>query len=459
MEVVAGARRRRVTQQEVARRAGVSQATASYVLSGDSERVGEATRARVLQAARELDYRANPLAQGLRGAPTGLLGVVLRDLRAPAVGELCSELAHAAPDHGFDVLITDAADRTDTFARLVSLMRSRLFDGILLVGELADQRAVLLDATGPDLPCLALLHAGTSLPFPCVRTDDAAGIEQALAHLVGLGHERIAYVGTTWLSGVRAREVAFRDAAAKLGLAVAADDILATAPTREGGGEAAQALLRRAEPPTAVVAATDVLASGVVREATRLGWRIPRDLSVVGFDDIPEAALLQPALTTVHQPYRELAQRALLYFRVAREGHQPRLPSPLHPTLVVRESTSSPRALAFGPFGAAVSATGIADPEPQSGARRATRVAAPTGDRRRKTTPSARATRGRGSTARSPGESGGSPPWRGATTTPTSRPGLREPDVDECGAATGGQHRRDSCPRDAATDETTETRG
>lgn len=333
--------RRGATQRDIARLAGVSQATASSVLSGGAQRVAPETRRRVLAAAAELGYRANPLAQGLKGAPTGLLGVIVRDLGAPAAALVCRELAHLAPEYDFDVLITDAADRTATFLRLARLMESRLCEGIVLVGELADQ-AEAWASSGVEVPMLALLHSGKNVPFPVVQTDNAAGIDQAVAHLAALGHERIGYVGTAWLSGVRAREAAFRQSMQARGISLREDDVIVTAPSREGGAQVVRELLRRPSRPLALVVSTDLIASGVVREAQHLGVHVPQGLSVVGFDDIPEAALLQPSLTTVRQPYREMAQRALHYFQGLRRGEEPGSLGTIPSRLVVRESTAPP---------------------------------------------------------------------------------------------------------------------
>jgi len=333
--------RRGATQRDIARLAGVSQATASSVLSGGAQRVAPETRRRVLEAAAELGYRANPLAQGLKGAPTGLLGVIVRDLGAPAAALVCRELAHLAPEYGFDVLITDAADRTATFLRLARLMESRLCEGIVLVGELADQ-AEAWASSGVGVPMLALLHSGKNVPFPVVQVDNAAGIDQAVAHLAALGHERIGYVGTAWLSGVQARETAFRQSMQRRELALREEDVIVTAPSREGGAQVVRELMRRPSRPLALVASTDLIASGIVREAQRLGVHVPQGLSVVGFDDIPEAALLQPSLTTVRQPYREMAQRALHFFQGLRRDEEVGSLGTIPSRLVVRESTAPP---------------------------------------------------------------------------------------------------------------------
>lgn len=337
--------RNKATQKDIARRAGVSQATVSSVLSGGLQRVAPETRELVLRVAAEAGYRANPLAQALKGVPTKLLGVVVRDLSAPAAGVVCCELARIAPEFDFDIVIMDAADSTATFLRMAWIMESHLCEGVVLVGELADQ-ADLTWQSAPDIPIVGVLQSGMNAAFPVVTTDDSIGIREAVAHLASLGHEHIGFIGTTWLSGVQARVQEYVNAMRDRGLTVQNEDVVLTAANREGGAAALRELLRRPDRPLAVITATDMIASGVVREAQRLGVRVPTDLSVVGFDDIPEATILQPSLTTIRQPFREMAERVLYYFaEQRRKTKQEGVLAGLIPSrLVVRESTGPPRA-------------------------------------------------------------------------------------------------------------------
>lgn len=341
---------RLVTQRDVARRAGVSQAAASYALSGTSSRTSAVTRERVLKAAEELGYQPNLLARGLRGSSTGLLGIVVRDAAAPAAAEVYRALLRKAPTFGYDIVLTDAGDSARTLLRLANLMKSRLCEGLFLVGELPDQDVVWETYARIGLPTVAVLHGATECyPVPRVHADALAGLRAAVEHLVGLGHRSIGLVSTEWLHGVQERQAHLQVLLREYSQPVSPANIVITELSRDGGAIALEHLLRSATPPTAVLAATDLIAIGMLAEARRLGVRVPEDLSVVGFDDIPDAQVCFPTLTTVRQPFADMADRALEWFLARRSGTElapERLA--LSTDLVVRESTGPPRALPGG---------------------------------------------------------------------------------------------------------------
>lgn len=331
---------RPATQSDVAREAGVSQALASCVLAGKPVRVSPETEQRIHKAADRLGYRPNLIARGLRGAPTGLLGAIVRDLSAPVANEICRHLLHKAPAHGFDVLLTDAADDPRTLLRLAALMKSRLCDGVFLVGELPGQDAIWDDYLDIGLPTILLLHSGEGL-FPSIATDEEVAVRAMAEHLVGLGHRRIGFVVANWMHGVHARFQAFRRALAGFGVIVEDRHVVMAPPTREGGANALSQLVAAGDLPTAVVATTDLLALGVLAEAHRQAIPVPQSLSVVGFDDIPGAADFPPGLTTMHQPVEAIAEAALSFFdRVEDPGSRLAL---LEAPLIVRGSTGPPR--------------------------------------------------------------------------------------------------------------------
>ncbi len=318
----------------------MSQALASCVLGGKPVRVAPETEQRIHEAAVRLGYRPNLIARGLRGAPTGLLGAIVRDLSAPVANEICRHLMHKAPSHGFDVLLTDAADDPQTLLRLATLMKSRLCDGVFLVGELPDQDAIWDDYLAIGLPTILLLHNGQGL-FPTFAIDEALAVRAMAEHLVGLGHRRIAFVVANWMHGVHARFQAFREALDELGVDVDDRQVIMVPPTRQGGADALAQLLTASNLPTAIVATTDLLALGVLAEAHRRAIPVPQFFSVTGFDDIPGAGDFPPGLTTMHQPVEAIAEAALSYFDSVEVS---RLPSPpLKATLIVRGSTGPPR--------------------------------------------------------------------------------------------------------------------
>ena len=332
------------TQAEVARRAGVSQTTASYVLSGVPNRVSAATRERVLRAAEQLNYQPNLLARGLRGSSTGLLGIIVRDISAAAAAAVCRALLHSAPQSGYDMVLTDAADDVKTLLRLAQLMKSRLCDGIVLVGELPGEDIIWDDYARLGIPTVAILHGGTDLPVASVLLDNEAGVRHAVEHLLALGHERIGFVGSTLLRGVQQRGEFFRAVMRDHGMSIRPDHLVNVELSREGGAAGLLHLLDQREPPTAIMAATDLLACGMVHEAARRRIAIPDQLSIMGFDDVPEAAVAWPPLTTVRQPFEEFARRALAMFESGPPNPKgARLQVILQPELIVRETTAGPQ--------------------------------------------------------------------------------------------------------------------
>lgn len=297
----------------------------------------------MLRAARELNYQPNLLARGLRGSNTGLLGIIVRDISAAPVATVCHALLHGAPRIGYDMILTDAADCAKTLLRLATLMKSRLCDGIVLVGELPEQDVVWDDYARLGIPTVAILHGAFELPVASVSVDNATGVRLAVEHLVGLGHRRIGFVGTKWMYAVMQRGEVFRSVMQEHHLEVQDEHVVVAELSREGGAAGLRQLAQCAQPPTAVMAATDLLACGMVQEAARLKIAVPSELSIVGFDDVAEAALTYPPLTTVHQPFEELAARALGWFESAFAGAQDaRAQIVLEPELAVRGSTAPP---------------------------------------------------------------------------------------------------------------------
>ncbi len=317
----------------------MSQSLASCVLTGRPVRVAPDTERRVHAAAARLGYRPNVIARGLRGSPTGLLGAIVRDLSAPVANEVCRHLLRRAPAHGYDVLLTDAADDPHTLLRLASLMKSRLCDGVFLVGELPNQDDVWDDYRAIGLRTVLLLQSGQG-PFPSVAADERRAVRTLADHLVGLGHRRIGFVVAEWMHGVQARYQACREVLTELGATVDDSHVLLAPSSTRGGADALARLAAAGELPTALVATTDLLALGVLAEAHRRSIPVPGSLSVVGFDDIPGAADFPPGLTTMHQPVEAMAEAALSHFDT--DEDQP-VPHPiLEAPLVVRGTTGPP---------------------------------------------------------------------------------------------------------------------
>jgi DNA-binding LacI/PurR family transcriptional regulator len=336
-----------VTMRDIAAAAGVSQSTVSRVLSGSpsSISIGTDTRERILEAAERLGYRPNPLARGLRGAATMLLGVIVRDIMDPFFAAAVEAVTTHAHRRGYNVVLGQAHGRADEAIVLRSVLETRHCDAILVLGDMGDQPRLIEDLQASPMPIVALWQ-GSALPgIATVNVDNESGVVQALEHLVSFGHERIALIAGRPLGDIQARRSAFLAFMAGRGLPVPEDHLVPARNDAGSGAAAMHGLLRLDEPPTAVLATTDVLAIGALHAADEAGWTVPRDVSVAGFDDIPMAAFTVPALTTVRMPVTEMAAQAVDLAVDRAEGGPAAAGAPyvLEPTLIVRRSVGKPR--------------------------------------------------------------------------------------------------------------------
>jgi DNA-binding LacI/PurR family transcriptional regulator len=338
---------RLTTMRDIAREAGVSQSTVSRVLNDAPTRVPIApeTRERVTLAARRLGYRPNPLARGLRGAPTMLIGAVVRDITDPFFAGAIEALSVEAMARGYNVVLGHAHSRADEALALTAVLETRHCDAIVLLGDVQDQPRLLGDLGDSLVPVVALWQGSSALGVPTIDVDNEAGVRMAVDHVAGLGHTRIAFVSGRPLGDIREREAAFIEFMTERFGGVPDGYLQHVSNTPAGGATAVEVLLRLAEPPTAIVASTDTLAFGVLHAAHALGRRVPDDLSVVGFDDILLASHTVPALTTLRMPSQLIVGEGLdIAIELSRNpGHRPeRSVKVIPPELIVRQSTAPP---------------------------------------------------------------------------------------------------------------------
>jgi LacI family transcriptional regulator, repressor for deo operon, udp, cdd, tsx, nupC, and nupG len=321
-----------VTLDDVARRAGVSAATASRAL-GDHPHVAAATRARVREAAAALDYVASPEAARLAGGPTGRVAALVPHPSRWFFGELLEGLEGELRAAELDLMLFRVGgpeERADFFRRLPA---RRKVDAVVVLAVAVDAAEhARLASLG-----VAVVVAGARLaPYPSVGIDDHAAGRQAVDHLVHLGHRRIGLLTVA----DDARAAAWRAALTDAGVDPD-DELVVTVPAGgEGGADGMARLLGLRHPPTAVFAHDDETALGAVRTLRRAGLRVPEDLSVIGVDDHPLAALTD--LTTVAQPVREQGRRAGQLVLAALHGERPRSAEVLPTRLVLRGTTSPP---------------------------------------------------------------------------------------------------------------------
>lgn len=335
-----------VTLTEVAGHAGVSRSTVSLVLRG-SPLVAAETRERVQAAMAALGYIYNRGAANLRAARTHTVGLLVCELNNPFYAELTAGVDDVLDTEGFVAFIANTAEQPERQDRFLQRMREHNVDGVILCPA-AGTTAELLDRLDRwRLPCVqALRFVSDGFVRDGGRdyagVDYQAGMETVTEHLISLGHRRIAFVGGTLdHSAYAARHAGFTAAMRRHGLA---DDLVLRCPlTRRSGAEVVKVLFDRAEPPTAALCYNDVVALGLMLGLEARGLRAGRDLAVTGFDDVPEAALSRPALTTVATSARQIGQEAarLLLRRLADPQGPPEriiLPS----RLVVRQSCGVP---------------------------------------------------------------------------------------------------------------------
>jgi DNA-binding LacI/PurR family transcriptional regulator len=330
-----------VTMRDIADAAGVSQSTVSRVLSGAASviPIAEGTRARVLEVSDRLGYRPNPLARGLRGARTMLVGVIVREITDPFFAGAIDVISAEASARGYNVVLGHAHGRADEAIALRAVLETRHVDAIMLLGDTSEQPRLLEDLRATHVPVVALWH-GTALPgIASVNVDNRAGVTDALDHLWGLGHRSMAFIGGRSLGDIHERRATFVDYVTSRGASLPATHIQHASNDPAEAAEAMETLMRLPSPPTAVVASTDQQAIGALHGAFRARCRVPDDVSIVGFDDIPMAAYTVPALTTIRMPMAQMASAAIRFVIDVAPGQPAELALVLRPTLVVRGST------------------------------------------------------------------------------------------------------------------------
>jgi DNA-binding LacI/PurR family transcriptional regulator len=333
--------------KDVAKKAGVAQSTVSRILNDTPLLVpiSPDTRERVRAAAAELRYRPNPHARGLRGAPTMLIGAIVRDATDPFFAGAIDALSLEARHRGYSVVLGHARERADEALALAAILEARQCDAMVVLGDLRTQPRLIedLESVNVHVPVVAIWHGGRREGFVTVSVDNRHGITAAMRHLTSLGHQRIAFVGDPVLGDIQERHAAYRDFLAAQRLKVPRAYVQDVRNTFDGGVAAFEALMALPRPPTAVAAATDVLAVGILHAASDRGVPIPDEFSVVGFDDIPFAAMTAPALTTVRMPVEKMIQAAIAMAvdkRFRNAAGTAKGVRVFKPTLVVRRSTA-----------------------------------------------------------------------------------------------------------------------
>jgi len=335
--------RRQARSHDVAKLAGVSRTTVSFVLNEvPGVKISEETRQRVLEAARELNYYPTAAARSLASGKTRRIGLILGQgkdrLAADAFLPTFLQGVTASVNRRNYLLVVQLAEAVSTHEAYSRLIREQQVDGLILSGPRSDNQ-ILDELADDDFPLI--LHGrleGRS--FPWVDIDNQAGGYQATSHLIGLGHRRIGFISNAPLSyaGAYERFAGYRAALGEHDIPLNHDLVQTAAFVPQSGRTAMEALLSLPDGPTAVFAASDVVAIGAMGAIQTAGLRVPEDVAIVGFDDIFLAAHICPPLTTVRVPAYVLGWTAADVLITLIEGEEDAASVTLETELVIRES-------------------------------------------------------------------------------------------------------------------------
>jgi len=330
------------TIYDVARLAGVSTATVSRSLNGTGQ-IAPSTQLAIESAIRELGYQPNRVARSLVTRSTQTIALLLPDITNPFYGALVSGIEQRTLELGYTILLCTTEDDPAREETYLDLLRSKQVDGALVDGLLLPaDRLARFAAEGFPIVCLDRDSPSPSVPL--VQVDNRLGARLATGHLTALGHRRIAHVtGRPEMRISQERIEGYRESLESAGLEYEPDLVVSGAFSEDGGFEAGLRLFARDPAPTAVFAANDLSAVGLLEAVAESGRQVPDDVSVVGFDDLRLASYTTPPLTTVRQPAREIGERATTLLLDMTRGKRPRkLRHLLEPQLVVRRSTAAP---------------------------------------------------------------------------------------------------------------------
>ncbi len=326
---------------DVARSAGVSTGTVSRFLNGNGY-VSEAARERIKLAIQELGFTPSSIARGLTSKRTHMIGVVVSDLLNPYIPEVVRSIQDYFDEAGYCALIYNTDGLGKREARALKLLYERRVDGLIIMPpETPEGNKQIFELHQQGLPIVLIGRNLDTESIDRVSTDTYLGAIDAINHLVGLGHTRIAFIAGAGQNVASGRRRGYRDGLLQAGIPFDEQLIIQGPLTREGGIMAIQQLLQLPDPPTAVFSVNDIIAIGVLQEAQRRGIRVPEDLSLVGFDDIAAASYTQPPLTTIAQPMALLGRTVaeILLARIEQGKTLPAQEIRLPCRLIVREST------------------------------------------------------------------------------------------------------------------------
>jgi LacI family transcriptional regulator len=332
--------------RDVAREAKVSVTTVSRVLN-DSSAVTDDKRRRVERVIRKLAYRPNPSARALRSNRTNLIALIIPEMVNPYFSAIVQGVQDVARRAGFQLILCNSGGEQSLELDYLEMLPHKRVDGCIITppglnsNPAADSRLLELGRLGYPFVSLGRRLNAPELCFDFITTDTAVGTQEAMRHLLENGHTRIAYFGGPENVATTRLKV-YLSALSARGLVVRRDLIFTTDLTLEAGYRLGELILKSPAPPTAVLAVNDMVAIGAVLALQEHDVRVPEQVSVIGFDDIPLASIIRPNLTTVAQPKYDLGRLAAERLIVRLQGSTTKFETiSLSTHLIVRESTRS----------------------------------------------------------------------------------------------------------------------
>ena len=300
------------TIRDVAKRAHVSQATAARALGGYGY-VSIDARKRVLDAANELDYLANNAAKTLASGSSNIIGLIAGDIENPFFATAARGLADVVEEFGYTLIVANSDEDSERERRAVDSLRRNRVDGLVVAPSSSRDAAHLSEASEAGTPVVLLDRTVRGLSVDSVTSDGATGAAQAAEHLISLGHRRLAIVIDATevpLSSMDVRLRGWNNALRSAGIPQSQLQVRPVSTRFEGAYEATMEVLNQSRPPTAIFTASNVMTVGALRAIREMDIDIPRDLSLVAFDDFELLSLYRPPITVVAQPVRQLGSEA-----------------------------------------------------------------------------------------------------------------------------------------------------
>lgn len=333
----------RVTLHDVAREVGVHPSTVSRALDpGHAHLVKESTRARIVEVAQRLGYRPHMVARGLQTGRTLTVGVVVADLGNTFVTPIIHGLTAALEDHGTMPVIAETQDDHTRFSQILDHLLGRRVDAIISLAARADDREIL-ESAARIVPVVVAARPLAHTTLPQVIHDDRAGARLAADHLTGLGHRRLTQLrGPLDVENFARRAEGFSTAIRRAGASEITLDAYAGLPVIDEGARLMRLVVDRGDLPTGLFVHNDLMATGALSVLHEHGIRVPDDVSVVGYNDLPVIGFVDPPLTTVRYPGWEVGRAAgEMAQRLVDGEHATNVV--IEATLVVRRSTGAPR--------------------------------------------------------------------------------------------------------------------